>query len=685
MPFVFVLFMQCVEISKRCDGQWDCATGQDEQCPEHHTSVNITTPAPPAVINFSIPEGFTVTPLLVNNIVCPDTHFLCPGNHYCLPVYLRCNAFRDCPDNKDEADCDNYRCPGFYRCRHNVVEVTICVHVSHLCDGTFHCPLQDDELWCGTSCPGHCICHGTAFTCSRVFNVSDHPQLRYLKAAGSGIQLSNVLQNTMLIHLGVRSCGWMNLTVIPLPNLLSLDLTDNLLHYVDFMVFTQVRHLQKLVLAFNPVRRQFSDSSDQFRLTSLKVLNLSRIPLESINFQNLSAMIPNLEVLDLSYCRLKSLHGRMSFLSLQILDLRGCPPTDFSRDFMKSMDLLIQVYSENFKVCCSAVLPPHFGGKCIAPSDEISSCEALLKSDIYRIALAVFSMLALAGNLGSLTYRFFFSPESTKHSFSVFVTHLCVSDCLMGVYLALIGVADRVYLGSYLWSDFVWKSSVACSIAGFLSLLSSEVSAFLICLITLDRFLVLHFPFSQVRFKKRSSNMACVVMWTLGLILAVTPLLPVTSHWQFYRQTGVCIPLPITRADFAGHSFSFGVMIACNLVMFLLIAVGQVLIYWSVRMNSMCHDHQDRVQYSNDRSIALRLLSIAVTDFLCWFPIGLCGVLASMDVAIPGEVNVAMAIFVLPLNSALNPFIYTLNLIREKRRKAREDRFQRFVTSLLKT
>ena len=77
---------------------------------------------------------------------------------------------------------------------------------------------------------------------------------------------------------------------------------------------------------------------------------------------------------------------------------------------------------------------------------------------------------------------------------------------------------------------------------------------------------------------------------------------------------------------------------------------------------------------SRDAKIARRLAIVVLSDFCCWFPIGLLGVLASRGTPIPGEVNVAMAIFVLPLNSALNPFLYTLNMIREKREKDREEK-----------
>nr|KAG5708934.1 hypothetical protein BaRGS_009343 [Batillaria attramentaria] len=255
--------------------------------------------------------------------------------------------------------------------------------------------------------------------------------------------------------------------------------------------------------------------------------------------------------------------------------------------------------------------------------------------------------------------------------FNVFVTSLSLADFLMGVYLAMVGAADSVYRGKYLWSDNVWKTSAACKTAGFLSLLSSEVSALMICLITLDRFLVLRFPFSRFHFRGRSALVACGIAWAVGLILAAVPLLPVTSAWEFYSQSGICIPLPITRKSFGGRDYAFAVMIVVNLILFLLIAAGQASIYWSIRANSMSKKTSRK---SKEMVVARRLTSIVVSDFLCWFPIGVLGMMASAGTPVPSEVNVSMAIFVLPLNSALNPFLYTFNVLMERRRKAEEDR-----------
>jgi hypothetical protein len=77
---------------------------------------------------------------------------------------------------------------------------------------------------------------------------------------------------------------------------------------------------------------------------------------------------------------------------------------------------------------------------------------------------------------------------------------------------------------------------------------------------------------------------------------------------------------------------------------------------------------------SNDLTVARRLITVAVTNFLCWFPIGLCGILAWISWPIPGEVSVAMAMLVLPINAALNPFLYTFNVIVEKRKKSQMEK-----------
>ena len=286
-------------------------------------------------------------------------------------------------------------------------------------------------------------------------------------------------------------------------------------------------------------------------------------------------------ILNLSLCGVELMYGEglQAASALQVLDLAGCPMTQFPRNLLSGLDRLQSVRADNFKLCCPSNLPAGLNpANCKAPFDEVSSCEALLRSDVYRFFLSTFSASALLGNLGCFLLRSV-CFKSGKSGFGVFVTHLSFSDFLMGVYLAIIGVADRLFQGTYLWEDIRCRESTACKVAGFLSLLSNEVSAFIICLITLDRFLVLRFPFKSLHFKNKSAHVTCGLVWVVVALLATVPLLPMTSHWSFYGQTGICIPLPITRNDYAGDNYAYGVMIIFNFILFLLIAAGQASIY----------------------------------------------------------------------------------------------------------
>jgi hypothetical protein len=48
------------------------------------------------------------------------------------------------------------------------------------------------------------------------------------------------------------------------------------------------------------------------------------------------------------------------------------------------------------------------------------------------------------------------------------------------------------------------------------------------------------------------------------------------------------------------------------------------------------------------------------------------------------QVNVAMAIFVLPLNSVLNPFLYTFNILMEKIQSKREEKLKNVLMARIK-
>ena len=681
----------CIQPADMCDGKLDCTDGTDEIC-ELSISYTQTSMNPPAIIDMLGNGTYT----MIHSDTCPPTHFRCLDG-YCLPVYLRCNGISDCTSQEDEGECDSFMCPGYYRCRGSKV----CLHPDHMCDGVFHCPQYDDESLCQPmTCPDVCQCRGLALTCTAALPADfSHPQLRYLDVSHTQFIPQIVYHSSYLITLRLSHTNMSTVATLHLTNLRTLDLSDNEITAVNIQSFSYLTNLRVLILKGNPLKilsnipMRGSDSA-AMRLYLLQYVyenqannpNLIHMDLSDTHIEVLDgaafASSPLLKSLNISHSRLRRISdaGFRSTPKLKNLDLSESHLTDFPPDLLRNLSSLQKIYTDNYILCCEAMLPVGFDrAQCYTEESLLTSCEDLLRTDIFRIFLWTFATLAVVGNVGSFVGRVYISNKDKQlNSFNVFVTNLSLADLFMGVYLTMIGVADQVYLGEYLWHSRQWKSSVICSMAGFLSLLSSEVSAFIICLITLDRLLVLRFPFSyHLHFQRRSAVVASGLAWLLGVALASVPLLPATSHWRFYSQTGICLPLPFSSGEgFPGRPYSLAVMIVLNFVLFLLIAAGQLVIYISVRSNTMASS-QDAA--SKQARVARRLTSIVVSDFLCWFPIGLLGLLASAGVPIPGEVNVGVAIFVLPLNSALNPFLYTFNMMMEKKQKAMEERLLRYL------
>ena len=659
---------QCVSYSKRCDLVSDCLDDSDEVSCEGYelTFTYAEATESPVLITFDGKHSFHAKKMSPNE-TCPETHYRCPGEYNdCLPVYTRCNGWYDCMDHEDEEGCEGTSCPGFYRCFNS----TVCVHADHLCDGWPHCPQRDDEWLCDVTCPAQCMCLGHTFLCPQPFSVNFFPQLRYLDAQGSGMEPSDFTHNHYLVYLSLSRCGLRVMPAMTLSNLQYLDFSDNSLRLLNMSVFASLLNVKTLVLNKNPLHRLIKPSF-AMQLESVRTMDLSHTKLSVFDSKPLGSLF-NVRQLNLSFSSIHTIHsnGFRYIPKLTELYLAGNPIRVFPADVLKPLRNLDVVTTQTYKLCCKQILPDHYElTECSAPSNEVSSCEDLLQLGLYRGLVWLISSLAFFGNVFCLVVHVCVRGTTATSSFHVFVINLGVADLLMGVYVAIIGVADSVFRGMYLFYDETWKHSVACKVAGFLSLLSCEVSALTIWLITLDRFIALHFPFSSVRFQRNSAGVACLITWLVGLLLASVPVLPVTAHWEFFSQTGICIPLPVTRQDFKGKYFSAIVFIGFNFILFLLIAVGQGFIYWSVQKNSL---NTDSAKVSRDVTIARRLISVAVTDFLSWFPIGLCGLLALGDIPISGELNVALAIFVLPLNSALNPYMYTFNMLMENRRKNRE-------------
>ena len=257
--------------------------------------------------------------------------------------------------------------------------------------------------------------------------------------------------------------------------------------------------------------------------------------------------------------------------------------------------------------------------------------------------------------------------------------NLAVSDGLMGIYLITVGVKDRVWSGAYYLHDSDWRSSWSCQVTGAISIMSSEVSVMLIALISADRLKSVVFPFKGKSLSSKMTHTCCLAIWAIGALIAFFPMFGIRyfegpiSFNHYYGRTVVCLPLQLSEDLPSGWEYSIGVFVVFNLILFAFIVIAYALIFIRTYTSSWRLAHQGTTRqrraqgfqaanFKREKSLAKRVFCIVLTDALCWFPVIIIGFRSISETvfAIPGDLSVWFAVFVLPINSVLNPLLYTL-------------------------
>ncbi|XP_064158377.1 relaxin receptor 2b isoform X1 [Anguilla rostrata] len=456
----------------------------------------------------------------------------------------------------------------------------------------------------------------------------------------------------------IRSLNFSTLTTCD--NLTVLSLRANRITSLPENAFQSLRILQELDLSGNRIRalpyKIFKD------LKSLKILNVSNNPLVHVH------------------------QGQFDHLvQLQSLGLEGIDIPDIQMQMFLPMRNLSFIYFKKFQYCSYA---PHVR-KCRPNSDGISSFEDLLANVVLRVSVWVMAFITCSGNLFVIGMRTVIRAENSLHALCIKV--LCCADGLMGVYLLFVGVFDVKFRGEYNRNAQAWMESVECRTLGFLAMLSSEVSVLLLTYLTLEKFLVIVFPFSHLRPGRRQTVAVLAAVWLLGLSIAAAPLLSDDLFGNYYGRNGVCFPLhselgekPAARGYTTGiflgesppppplhplHSklgekpaargYTTGIFLGLNLAAFLVIVLAYSSMFYSVYKTGVnATDLRSRLR--KDVAVANRFFFIVFSDALCWLPIFLVKTLSLLEVEIPGTITSWVVIFILPINSALNPILYTL-------------------------
>ena len=588
---------------------------------------------------------------------CPDM-FKCPKS-YCIPHRKVCDGVQDCIGGFDEKGCDFVSCPGLFKCREG-----FCIDQSEVCDGVNHCPeSHDDEVLCSNlTCPKDCECLGRSVRCvgSNLTNIPViRNDVRVIDLTNNDIQ---VTRDTVLAfpYLGGFSLNSNRIYIIPfgafkyLVNLLWLDLCHNSISVLETGMFEGLKSLQRLFLFGNPLKSIAFDSF--WGLETLQLLNLTDLEIKNID-NGAFGKIPQLTKLYLQNNSIDII-SKDTFKNvekLDMLDLRGNPISYMHPDAFQAISIKV-LHTDDHKFCCFAKNTD----TCTPKQDAYSSCEDLMDNSFLQVAIWTLGFAAVLGNLFVIIWR---TVKERKVCFSLLVINLGVSDLLMGIYLLIIAVADTVYRGKYALHVNEWLESGYCKMAVFLSTLSSEMSVFMLVVITSERLHAIIKPFSQNRLSYKQAVVVCFFGWSVFTAASILPVLQLSYFGENFIKIGVCL---LFNGKTKGWEYVTFLVLVFNLSAFLFILTAYIVIYCSLEKTRIASNRQVS---DSDVTLARRFALIVATDCMCWFPLIFVAFLSLGGVQIDPQVSKWMTVFILPLNSAVNPFLYTLSMIGQTKKK----------------
>ncbi len=326
-------------------------------------------------------------------------------------------------------------------------------------------------------------------------------------------------------------------------NLLVLDLSFNDIPTIPKDTFLGLKSLIFLNLYGN-FHLQSIESYSFMGLQMLPHLQLKSMKLQSLpeyGFMGLDSIV----TIDLTDNDIFSVaHQAFSGLgSLQQLYISGNNLKYISGEAFKDLTNLRYLSSDHFKLCCMALQVPR--EYCFPPQDPISSCRDLMQNGVLRTFIWILGFMAFLGNIFVIIWRTKFPTSGVA---DIIITNLVISDFIMGVYLLIIGTVDLYYQGVFIQYSDIWRESWLCKLSGFLATFSSEASVMFLCILTIDRFTNIIFPFSDVKFTKSSIKLASMTAWILAFVVSVAPFIPIDYFGgNYYGRSGVCMALPITN------------------------------------------------------------------------------------------------------------------------------------------
>ncbi|EDV19540.1 uncharacterized protein TRIADDRAFT_33371, partial [Trichoplax adhaerens] len=288
--------------------------------------------------------------------------------------------------------------------------------------------------------------------------------------------------------------------------------------------------------------------------------------------------------------------------------------------------------------------------------DSASSCENILAHISLRLAVWIMGIAAFIGNILVIAVHRTNGNQRMSKATELVFSNLALSDFLMSLYLFIIGAADVIYRDRYAQHAEEWLSSPACFIASFLISTSSLMSVIMMLFISIDRYAITANPFASSDERYKRTKIALIVGWLLTCTFVGIPIIMSINQIgdrRLHEFSSICSPSNLSETFFSAWTFTFVIIQlfswTTTLIVYAMLLVSVRKTQRSVRSSAQ----------SRNFAIAIRLSLILITDLIAWLPVYVISAMA----IIQGRLNIFTlqfaVILAIPLNSAINPYIYT--------------------------
>ncbi|XP_041467723.1 thyrotropin receptor-like [Lytechinus variegatus] len=286
---------------------------------------------------------------------------------------------------------------------------------------------------------------------------------------------------------------------------------------------------------------------------------------------------------------------------------------------------------------------------CTPQPNAFHPCSDVMGYVFLRVMVWFVSGTALVGNFIVLVVL-----ASQRHKMTVpkfLMCNLSLADLCMGLYLLMVASVDIHTRGAYFNYSFQWQYGAGCSVAGFISMFSSELSVFSLTVITIERWYTIIYAIDlNKRIRLRLAARIMIVGWVFSILVAVLPLFNVGN----YGITSMCLPFYIeNRKDTVTISYVI-VILFVNTIAFAVICACYIKMYLTVR-------NPHTVMQRKDSKVAKRMAVLVFTDFACWAPMALFGLSGALGhhLLSTNQSKIFIVLFY-PINSCANPFLYAI-------------------------